>query len=129
MTGVPLPDLYTLRSRFFPAAIPALALAVVTVSWDSLNLSQLIASLAIGVILVVFSDVARRQGKRVEPRLEARQGGKPSTVFLRHKDGFFDEKTKARFVGFVGKQIGENPPSADDEAADPAAADVFYERV
>lgn len=128
---IPLPDRYTLWARFIPAAIagaPAIALALAIVSWDSLNPSQAVAALALGVVLVAFSDMARRLGKRIEPLLEQRQGGKPSTVFLRHRDSFFDAQTKSRFLGFIAKQLGETPPTASDEAADPSAADAFYER-
>jgi hypothetical protein len=126
-----LPDYYTIRARLFPAILavaPALALAGFEVSWDGLNLSQLIATIAIAVVLYAFADIARRRGKTIEPALVEKQGGLPSTTMLRHRDSTFSQQEKARYLGFIAKQLKEQAPSAADEARDPAAADGFYVR-
>jgi hypothetical protein len=126
-----LPDYYTVRARLFPAILavaPALALAAFEVSWDGLNLSQLIATVAIAVVLYAFADIARRRGKSIEPALVEKQGGLPSTTMLRHRDGTFSPQEKARYLGFIAEQLKEQVPSAADEERDPAAADAFYAR-
>ena len=127
-----LPDYYTLRARLFPAIIaaaPALALATAWVSWDGLNISQLLGTIAICVVLYAFSDVARQQGKRVEPMLMNKMGGLPSTTMLRHRDtSSFKATDKDRYLTFIAKQLNEQRPTLEDEERDPAAADEFYAR-
>jgi hypothetical protein len=46
---------------------------------------------------------------------------------LRH-DGTFDAVMTQRIHTFLGKKLKEKPPTASDEASDPAKADAFYER-
>jgi hypothetical protein len=126
-----IPDSYTIRARIFPAllaALPGLALAAVMVSWRQLGVSHVIATGAAMVLLHAFSDLARRQGKRLEGALFRKMGGKPSTSMLRHRDTRFDAATKASWLEFLAGRIKEKAPPADAEAADPAVADAFYER-
>lgn len=126
-----LPDYYTLRARLVPAviaAVPALALAAMWISWDGLNLSQLLATLAICVVLYAFADVARRMGKRIEPQLVERMGGLPSTTMLRYSDDVFTVEQKKLYHAFLAKKLNEKAPTASDEVKDPAKADGFYRR-
>jgi hypothetical protein len=122
-------DIYVVRARLFPAilaAAPAFALAVVCVAWDRLALSQVIATLALGVLLFVLADLARRRGKRIEAIVEKRLGGRPSA--LRYRDTTLSDVAKARYLVFLGSKLGEIAPSPADEARDPVAADQFYDR-
>jgi hypothetical protein len=131
MAGFGFLDAYTIRARFFPAVIaaaPAVALAAILVSWDRLGLPHLIASTALGVLLYVLSDVARRRGKAIEPALIQKIGGLPSMTMLRHRDAFLDAASKARILKFLAGKISAKAPSAADEAKDPIAADGFYVR-
>jgi len=124
-------DVYSIKARLGPAflaAAPALALVGATVSWDGFSLSQLIATIAIFVVLFAFADIARRRGKTIEPALLKKQGGLPSMTMLRHRDGEFSAPEKARYLAFIGKPLNEAVPSAEDEVRDPAAADAFYAR-
>ena len=124
-----MPDLYLVRARWFPAVIagaPAIAFAAIFVSWGSLGITHIIATSALGVLLIVFADVARRRGKAIEPQLIAEIGGLPSITMLRHRDDTYDAVTKARFHAFLTKKLNEPAPSKDDEVRDPAAADAFY---
>jgi hypothetical protein len=126
-----LPDNYTIRARIFPsilAVAPAIALALVMVSWRKLGVSHAVATAALAVLLFAFSDVARRRGKRLENGLFEEMGGKPTTTMLRFQDATLEPATKARWVRFLAGKIGEKAPDADLEAQDPAAADGFYER-
>lgn len=118
-------------ARLFPAIIaaaPALALAWVIVSGKSLGIAHAIAGTALAVLLMVFADVARRRGKRVEPALIERMGGLPSITMLRHGDDTFDALTKARMHKFLSDKLGEHAPSVADEQTDPVGADGFYAR-
>lgn len=126
-----LPDAYTIKARIFPAVIalfPAIALAVVAVSWRQLGLSHIIATIGLAALLFAFSDVARRRGKRLEAALYRELGGKPSTIMLRHSDGTFPGLTKRRWVEFLAGKVGAAAPTAEVESADPTAADAFYEQ-
>lgn len=126
-----LPDTYTVKARIFPAllaALPALALASVMVSWRELGISHVIAGCAAMMLLYAFSDLARRLGKNKERGLFGKMGGKPSTTMLRHRDGRFDASAKASWCHFVGGRLKEKPPTVEAESADPDAADAFYER-
>lgn len=126
-----LPDSYTIRARIFPAllaALPGLALAAVMVSWRQLGLSQVIATSAAMVLLYAFSDLARRLGKNVEADLFRTMGGKPSTAMLRYRDDQFDLSVKAKWLAFLATKMGDKAPSAEEEEADVAAADRYYDR-
>lgn len=131
MPGIGFLDVYTVRARLFPAVIaaaPAIALASVFVFWDSFHFQGLVATLALAVLLFILSDVARRRGKAIEPRLIVKAGGLPSITILRHRDNTFDEVFKARVTRFLGDKIGERAPSVADERRDPGGADEFYRR-
>jgi ABC-type multidrug transport system fused ATPase/permease subunit len=124
-------DPYTIKARLSPAILavaPALALVGAAVSWDGFSLPHVLATIAIFVILFGFADIARRRGKKVEPRLFEKQGGKPTTMMLRHRDVRFSAQEKARYLGFIAQQLNEIAPTASDEARDHVAADAFYER-
>jgi len=124
-------DKYTLFARLFPAIIataPAIALAWVLVSGKSLSVTHAIAGTALTVLLMVFADVARRRGKRIEPNLINRMGGLPSITMLRHQDPTIDAPTKARMHKILSVKLAEQAPNAAQEQADPAAADSYYTR-
>lgn len=80
------------------------------------------------VLLYAFSDLARRLGKKLEPDLFRKMGGKPSTAMLRFRDGEFDRGTKAKWLAFLSKKVGDKPPEEAEEQADHAAVDRYYDR-
>lgn len=124
-------DTYNLRARLLPAVIgiaPAIAFAAISISWSEISLPQVIATAAIAVLFVAASDVARRTGKRLEYKMFASTGGRPIMTLLRHADPALDARTKDRYRDYIAKQLGEAPPSIDEEARDPETADAFYDR-
>lgn len=128
---MPLIDIYNLRARLLPAVIgiaPAIALAAISISWSELSLPQVIATAAVAVLFVAASDLARRMGKRFERKMFASTGGRPIMTLLRHADPTLESRTKDRYRDYLAKQLGETPPTADDEARDPEAANAFYDR-
>ncbi|MBS0243955.1 MAG: hypothetical protein JSS20_17415 [Proteobacteria bacterium] len=126
-----VPDSYTRRARIYPAllaSLPGLALAAVMVSWKDLGISHAVATVAAGFLLYAFGDLTRRLGKRNEDAIYREIGGKPSTAMLRHSDTTFDEATKSAWLKFLASKIGGTPPTDEEEKADPAAADTYYDR-
>ncbi|WP_051440948.1 hypothetical protein M728_005174 (plasmid) [Ensifer sp. WSM1721] len=126
-----LPDTYTLRARIIPAliaAIPVFVLATLSVPWDRFSLPQVLSSLSVAILLFALSDFARRHGRRIEPKIYAKAGGKPTVTMLRHRDSTLDEVTKAKIVAFLSSKIAERPPTVQEEDSDPIRADAFYER-
>jgi hypothetical protein len=124
-------DAYTIRARVFPAivaAIPALAMLVLLFSWTGPAISSGLATLGLVVILYVFSDFARSQGKKLEPRIYEVQGGKPSVTMMRRNDASLDADLKDRYRAFLAGKLKRVAPTAAEEEQNRAAADAFYEQ-
>ena len=122
-------DAYMLRAQLAPTIIagaPALAAFVLLIPWHGVTLSSTIA-VVVGLALVcAVMDYAQLCGDRLDARIFAAHGGKTAT--LRHRDHTVDAKTKAAYHAFFAKVLEVPAPTADDESADPAAADAYYER-
>jgi hypothetical protein len=124
-------DAYSLRARLFPsllAVIPALAALAILISWNRFGLTSAIATTAIPVLVFAAADIARRLGKRVERKIYAELGGKPSVAMLRYSDDTFAPETRAQYRAFLSSMIGRPSPTEQGERDDPVAADAFYER-
>lgn len=124
-------DLYTFRARFVPAVVavaPAFALASILVSWNNFGLPHIIATVAMAILLAVFSDVARRRGRAIEPAIIKKMGGLPSITMMRHSDTTFDSASKHKMHKFLGGKVGSKPPTKAQEADDSQSADDFYKR-
>lgn len=124
-------DVYSLRARLFPAIIaaaPALAALALLISWKSFELSNVIATLAVLILLFAIADFARSRGRAIEPTLYSEQGGMPSITMFRRNDSTIDDGTKERYREFLGNELGVTVPSAEDEQADQATADSFYQQ-
>lgn len=122
-------DAYSIRARLFPAIIaaaPALAALTLLISWKSLGLSNLIATLGILVLLFAIADFSRARGRAIEGKLYAEHGGMPSVIMLRRNDETIDAGSKDRYRAFLATKLGVVVPSSADESADQAAADAFY---
>lgn len=124
-------DVYTVRARLYPAVIAAASAIVggtVLVPWDTFGLPHAIATASATVVLALAADIARRQGRAIEPGIFQRMGGMPSTTMMRHGDTTFDAATKCRIHKFCAGKISGKAPTAPSERNDPAAADDFYRR-
>jgi hypothetical protein len=124
-------DAYTIRARVFPAiiaAIPALAMVILLVSWTGLALSSGIATIGLLIILYMFSDFARSRGKKIEPRIYQLQGGKPSATMMRRADRSLDTDSKDRYRAFLASKLTRTAPTAAEEEQNQAVADAFYEQ-
>lgn len=124
-------DAYSIQARLFPAILgiaPAIALATVAVTWNTLSLPQAVTTMAVGVLFVGFSDIARRFGKRAERALFRDTSGRPTITELRHTDSTFDDVTKDRYRNFLADMLGEAAPTSEDEQKRPSEVSGFYER-
>ena len=77
------------------------------------------------MLLFAFSDFARHQGLRIQPKLFPR--GLPTTIMLRHRDSALHAENKQRILAFVGGKLGRKPPTPEQEEVDSADTDAFYE--
>lgn len=124
-------DAYSLRARLFPAIIaaaPAFAALTLLISWKSFELSNVIATVAILVLLFAIADFARLRGRGIEQKLYSEQGGKPSITMFRRNDLSIDDALKERYRVFLADKIGVAIPSPEAERTSQAAADSFYEQ-
>jgi hypothetical protein len=123
-------DEYDRRARLYPALlcfVPAIAVAV-GVYGEEFTVSKGLLSLAIsfGFIALLIS-VARDSGKKREPKLFTKWGGKPTTLVLRHRDHTIDTVTKRTYHEFLGKHLGVLFPTIDEESRNPVGADDKYD--
>nr|WP_281722856.1 hypothetical protein [Nitrosomonas nitrosa] len=124
-------DTYSLRARLQPALLTLFPAILALAAWypalyqTAAALGGLVA--ACGVTLFL-AHLARKLGRAVEKRLFAAWGGKPTTIWLRHRDSNLDPHTKARYHAFLaGKVPSWRAPTESEETADAAAADLRYE--
>lgn len=123
-------DAYSLRARFFPAVLavaPALAALALLISWERLALSNIFATTGLLVLVYALADFARKLGVRVEAKLYAQMGGKPSIIMFRRSDTTIEEPTKERYRRFISNKIKVPAPTRRQEAANLKMADTFYE--
>lgn len=122
-------DPYERQARLLPALLclsPLMVMCIALYPDQLLGLKGL-GGLAGGFGLIyLLADFARGQGRKHEPGLWAAWGGAPSTQVLRHRDLVFDAVSKKTYHTFLAKKMNTAFPSAQEEAADPAAADMTY---
>lgn len=125
-------DAYTLRARLLPAvlaAAPALAALALLISWEKIAVSNVVATGALLALVFALADFARKQGVRIEPGIFQAMGGKPSvTMFRQVGDDTIDRHTKEKYRSFLAGKIKRLPPTPEEETANPADADTFYEQ-
>ena len=122
-------DAYSIRARLFPAivaAAPALAALALLISWKSFEISNIVASIGILVLLYAIADFARVRGRAVEEKLYSEHGGMPSTTMFRRNDSTIDAGSKDRYRAFLATKLTAAPPSSADEINDQATSDAFY---
>jgi hypothetical protein len=125
-----LTDPYDRQARATPALMVVLPLLLPVVAHYGLKHPALTAILAVlsscGAIYTL-SNIARGRGKALEKELLTEWGGLPSTIALRHRDGHLNPVTKRGYHEAIEAKLHIKMPSAEDERADPFAADHAYE--
>lgn len=134
-------DRYIFHARLLPALTIAIPVVLAVSPWlppeifyskgiagqaAKLGLSGSIAM----AMAYVLGQLSRGLGARLEERFWKEWGGRPSTVFLRHRDPSLGARQKLDLHARI-RQI--NPdlhlPAPEEEAEDPVEADHCYERV
>jgi 4-amino-4-deoxy-L-arabinose transferase-like glycosyltransferase len=124
-------NLYWPQARLYPALIaivPLFALVLTLVPWSNLHLSQFIAGLGISVIIYALSEFSRKNGKKLEQGVDD-IGPRHTSTMLWHCDTRLHPDRKDPIVEYAASKLKLKRPTLHEENADPAKADVFYERV
>lgn len=123
-------DGYERKARLYPALLLLMPIAMIAVAATLTKLSVLegLGGAAVGCGGALFlSQFARDAGKKGEKALFEKWGGLPSVAVFRHRDIRLDPITKARYHKMLADLVkGAEAPSANDEQADPVAADGVY---
>ena len=123
-------DAYERKARLYPALLlvaPVVATAVAIISAKLSGFQSLGTSIVGCGGAFLLTQLARDAGKKGEPVLLQEWGGLPSVAILRHRDMRIDSITKARYHKKLSTLVkGANAPNAEQEQADPTAADTVY---
>lgn len=122
-------DPYDRPARLYPGLIVLTPLAVLLVclyGTKYIIASSVLSILGFSGIAYMLGSTARDAGKKLEDKLFAKWGGKPTTQMLRHSDNRIDGFTKNRIHQTLSKGIMATFPSAADELANPQQADEIY---
>lgn len=121
-------DHYQRAAHLNPALLTVLPVFATLMLWlpkEATLLAGLISvasSVALAVLLMQFG---RARGRAVQERLTNKLGGLASTRALRHGDPLVAKLSRARYHAFLGT-AGLVMPSAEEQSADPGAADEHY---
>jgi nucleoside phosphorylase len=121
-------DGYSRQARLTPVLIAASPLLLLgSVALPSLTLAERLVMLALLVAMVpLFDQLGRAGGRRCEPRLFRRWGGRPTTQLLRWR-GPVSPAVQLRRHDALERVTGTRLPTMDEEDADSAGADDSYE--
>lgn len=117
-------DAYSLHAQWAPvlaAVAPLIIAAPAVVGVEGVAGAAILACLP-----PMLAQAARDRGKALEPSLWASWGGPPTTRLLRHRDRTVPEITKARYFAVLARTASIVRPAAEEEVADPDAADEIY---
>ena len=125
-----LMDPYVRSARLQPALLVALPVALGVLSW--IPDASVITGTLWGLVAwcggaALIAQVARDAGKRKEPGLYTRWGGKPTTRLLRHVNSGNPVLLRRRHDKLRRLLPDTHIPTAEDEVADPAGADQGYD--
>jgi hypothetical protein len=104
-----------------------LAAAVLLIYWKSFEISNIVATVGMLVLIYALADWARKLGQDIQPRLYEQIGGKPSVTMMYRSDDSIDQASKDRYRAFLAAKIGRPEPTVVDEVQNPTAANAFYE--
>ena len=131
MTNWNLFDHYSLRARLQPALVTLLPMALGVFAWSEPGarwMTALWATLGTSGATYLLAIIARNRGKAIEPALWESWGGAPTTQLLRHS-GPGNPVLRERWHESLAKLLKKSIPTADEEAANPRAADGVYAAV
>ncbi|MBI1349461.1 hypothetical protein GC163_24615 [bacterium] len=125
-------DEYTLRARLAPSLVVVVIPVMGLLCWlPTFSTTQLTLTAALTtVLMVLFSQFGRDQGRLLQPVLYTSWGGQPSVQLLRFRSNLLAKETRERYR----RQLESlNPsirlPTELEEMADAAEADRVYDSV
>ena len=124
-------DPYDRKARLTPALLAILPLvAMVLLIYPGIESKW---AVLLGVIVsfggaMWLTQVGRDYGKKLEPYLFKKWGGKPSVILLRHRCGELPDATRVRYHATLNSLVSNlHMPTAAQEMTDPVHADQIYE--
>lgn len=124
-------DTYSLLARLQPALLVLFPLFVTVAAWVPAlyDLSVGLVGLATACGITAFlAHLSRGVGRKVETQLFDLWGGKPTTLWLSHRNQYLDEQTKSRYHKFLENHVPDwIAPSPEQESRDFEIAEVAYE--
>lgn len=123
-------DQYARNARLKPALLVSLPVALLAVTFglkSSVLVGALFGPLAAVGFTYLLAHLTRDFGVKKQVELFRSWGGKPSVTKLRHRDGSLNPHTRERYHQKAAELLGKRLPTAAEEEADPAAADLLYE--
>ena len=124
-------DTYSRQARLQPALFVLFPLFVTIAIWfrSLYDMAASLVGLAVACGTIIYlAHLSRSFGRKVETRLFAEWGGKPTTTWLLNNDCNLDVHTKARYLAFFTNHVpGWTAPSQEDESTDCDAASAAYD--
>jgi hypothetical protein len=125
-------DSYSRQARLFPGLLTLFPIILTAIAWfprlvtSSWGATLVTVGTSCG-LLYGLTVLSRSRGKKVEKRLLAEWGGWPTTIWLRHREQHLPPPVLARYHAFFAKNVPLFvAPTAEQEKADPKAADSMY---
>lgn len=122
-------DAYDRKARLYPALLtiaPVIASGYVIFPWSFSDARELVLLILGAGGAFLLAQLGRDFGKEGEKHLYSLWGGMPSVAIFRHRDSRLDAITKATYHKQLAKFLKTKSPSAQNEQADPTAADEVY---
>ena len=121
-------DTYTLKARWTPALISFAPLSLAALAWLSGDQAvwkewgSILLATGVGVLI---TQLARKRGKDLEPKLFTQWGGKPTSRLLRSDSDSPEQAERWRSLLEEFSQI--QLPNKEEELADPAKAERIFD--
>jgi hypothetical protein len=128
-------DKYSLRARHLPTLlVVAGPLMIASLLFPrvyermSATMASLGLSISVSLVLLFFvAHILRQRGRAVEKTMITKDGGLPTTRWLRHRDTNLDPVTKTRYHGYLAKNVpGLAIPTQSFKQQRPGPADDTY---
>lgn len=120
-------DRYALQARAVPVIIvclpPLVLLGAGVITTSSLGIS---VGLVVTALAAIASQLGRDRGRALQGGLWQSWGGGPAVIALRYREAHRPDRV-ARVHDCITTVVGLEMPTADEEAADPKAADGRYD--
>lgn len=122
-------DPYERKARAFPGLLMVLPILVAVAS--TLGTKHTVITGVVGLLvscgaIFALGNLARDLGKEKQEKLIQAWGGMPTTWMLRHRDRTLEGGIKTVYHQLITQKLGLTMPTAQEELADPQAADDAY---